>query len=216
MATDPGPALVEALERFLREAREVVDQEPQGHALTPQLLATSMAVLPTAHEARVTANRAATVNNYLVPRFPRRQQPGHAAVTVAADARATDSQADDETAGLSGRPLDADALISTGVLAMLQARAPCDFRAVAEELASYLAGPPIGIWDYAVLDASFSIDEPIEVIDGWELISPSVDDLCQLLPLPATAGYQPDQPFNTRYYGGLAMLRRPLDDRPHP
>lgn len=98
---------------------------------------------------------------------------------------------------------------------MLQSRAPHDFHTVAEELASYLAGPPIDIWDYAVLDANFTTDDPIPVIDGWGLVTPTSEELRQLLPLPATADYQPNRPFKPQDYGGLTMLRRMLDDRPH-
>jgi hypothetical protein len=39
--------------------------------------------------------------------------------------------------------------------------------------------------------------------------------LSQLLPLPATADYQPNRPFKPQDYGSLTMLRRTLDDRPH-
>jgi hypothetical protein len=220
MTADPNTALVDAIELFLQEAKEAVDQELHRDTplpLTPQMLAESLAGLPAAHEARVAVHRAATVNKYLVTSLPRRQSSGEtaAATDVAADAGTADSQADDETTEPSGRPLDAGVLISTGVFGMLQSRAPHDFHTVAEELASYLAGRPIDIWDYAVLDANFATDDPIPVIDGWDLVTPTSEELRQLLPLPATADYQPNRPFKPQDYGGLTMLRRRLDERPH-
>jgi hypothetical protein len=50
---------------------------------------------------------------------------------------------------------------------MLQSRAPHDFHPVAEEL----AGPSVGVWDYAILDPNFTTDDPTPVIDGWELVT---------------------------------------------
>jgi hypothetical protein len=48
---------------------------------------------------------------------------------------------------------------------------------------------------------------PIPVVEGWELVTPSADELRMLLPLPSTAFYQ-GQPFDPDHYGELAMLRR--------
>lgn len=106
-------------------------------------------------------------------------------------------------------------LISTGVIGMLHSSATQDFHAVAEELAGYLAGPPVLIWDYAILDANFTTDAPIPVIDGWELVTPTSEDLRQMLPLPAAAKYQQKGPFKPQDYGGLTMFRRSLEQRPH-
>ena len=91
---------------------------------------------------------------------------------------------------------------------MLLDRTDLDLKAVAEDLAGDLAGPPIDIWDYAILDGSLAMDEPIPVVDGWELITPTADELRVLLPVPAVAAYQPDRPFHPDEYGGLTMLRR--------
>jgi hypothetical protein len=69
MTSDPSSALVEALEHFLKEAKEAVDQELHRDTplpLTPHTLAESLAELPSAEEARVAAHRAATANMYLV------------------------------------------------------------------------------------------------------------------------------------------------------
>ena len=65
------------------------------------------------------------------------------------------------------------------------------------------------------MDANFTTDNPVPVIDGWELVTPTSEDLRQLLPLPATADYQPNRPFKPQDYGSLTMLRPTLDDRPH-
>ena len=94
---------------------------------------------------------------------------------------------------------------------------PHNFHAVAEELACYLAGPPVGVWDYAILDANFTIGEPIQVIDCWELVTPTSEDLRQVLPLSATADYEPlnNRPFKPQDYGNLTMLRRTRDELPH-
>ena len=220
MAADPNAALVEALERFLQEAKEAVDEEANRDGplpLTPLMLAERLAELPACHEANAAVHHAATANNYLVTSFPRRRRSREATASAgaAADADNTDAQSDDEAAEPSGRPLDAAALLSTGVFGMLQSRAPHDFHAVAEDLAGYLAGPSVGIWDYAILDGNFTTDDPIPVIDDWELVTPTSDDLRQLLPLPATADYQEGRPFKPQDYGSLTMLRRTLPELPH-
>jgi hypothetical protein len=108
----------------------------------------------------------------------------------------------------AGRPLDADALLSTGLVAMLADPSDADLQAVASDLAGYLAGPPADIWDYAIINGSGTLQDPIPVVDGWELATPSADELHTLLPLPSTADYQADRPFDPDDYDGLAMLRR--------
>ena len=109
----------------------------------------------------------------------------------------------------AGRSLDADALISTGLFSMLIDPSDADLQIVASDLAGYLAGPPVEIWDYAIIDGTGTLQDPIPVVDGWELMTPSADDLRMLLPLPSTAAYQQhDLPFDPDDYGGLAMLRR--------
>jgi hypothetical protein len=218
--TDPNAALVEAVERFLPQAKVAVDEELNRDGplpLTPEMLADSVAGLSAAREARAAAHQAATANNYLVTSFPRRRSRELTDTTEATtDTSAADGQPKGETAEPNGRPLDADVLLSTGVFGLLQSRAPHDFHVVAEELAGYLAGPPIDMWDYAILDANLPTGEPIQVIDGWELVTPTTEDLSGLLPLPATADYQPDRPFKPTDYAHLTMLRRILPDaRPH-
>jgi hypothetical protein len=59
--------------------------------------------------------------------------------------------------------------------------------------------------------AAAPLQDHIPVVDGWELVTPSADELRMLLPLPSTAAYQEDRPFDPfdpDDYGGLAMLRR--------
>lgn len=220
MTTEPDATLVEALEHFLQQAKEAVDEETNRDGplpLTPRLLAERLAELPACREAGAAAHHAATANRYLLTSLPQRRRSGGAIATsdAVADADTADSQPDNETARPNGRPLDAEVLLSTGVLGMLQSRVQHDFHAVAQELAGYLAGPQVGVWDYAVLDGNFTLDEPIQVIDGWELVTPTSEELRQLLPFPSTADYQPNRPFKPQDYGNLTMLRRTLPDRPH-
>jgi len=106
----------------------------------------------------------------------------------------------------AGRPLDADALVSAGLIDTVM-HPPADLQAVASDLAGYLAGPPVDIWDYVLIDAIGPLQDPIPVVDEWELVTPSADELRMLLPLPSTAFYQ-GRPFNPDHYSELAMLRR--------
>jgi hypothetical protein len=116
----------------------------------------------------------------------------------------------------AGRPLDADALMSIGLFAMLINPSHADLQTVASDLAGYLAGPPVDIWDYAIIDGDVTPQDPILVVDGWELVTPSPDELRMLLPLPSIAAYQPDGLFDPDDYGDLAMLRRVnRDAAPH-
>jgi len=117
--------------------------------------------------------------------------------------------------GPYGRPLDAYALVSTGIVGMLLEPADHDLHAVAEDLASYLAGPPVDIWDYAILDCNLAVDGAIRVADEWELVTPTAQELRGLLPMPTTASYQPARPFDPDGYGGLTMLRR-IERRARP
>jgi hypothetical protein len=217
MPSDPNADLVEALERFLSEARRVVDEEmdrddeqqPLAH-----VLAQSLAALPVCREADEAASRAAVANKYAVSGLHRRRRSeeppdegeGHTG---------SPHPSIPETEGPYGRPLDADVLIRTGIVGMLLDPAYHDFRAVAEDLASYLAGPPVEIWDYAILDGNLAIDGAIRVADEWELVTPTAGKLRTLLPLPTTTAYQPARPFDPDEYGGLTMLRR-IEPRARP
>jgi hypothetical protein len=188
MTSEPHHELVQALERFLDRAGDVAAKEfkqggPQGASL--ELAAQSLAGLSECHEADSAARRAAVDNAYQVSAFG----TGSSAKTY-------------------GRPLDAGALVSTGIVGMLVARANVDRRTVAEQMAGYLGGPPVGVWDYVILDGNLGLDAPVQLADGWELVTPSAEDLRMLLPVPATAAYQPQRPFAPKDYGGLTMLRR--------
>ena len=83
-----------------------------------------------------------------------------------------------------------------------------DLQTVARDLAGYLAGPPVDIWDYAILDGYGTLQDSIPVVDGWELVTPSADELRMLLPVPNVTAHQDDWPFDLVDYGDLAMLRR--------
>jgi len=213
MTTGPNATLVEALERFLQQAKRTVDEELNRDGplpLTPRLLAERLAELPTCREAGSTAHQAAVANGYEVSprRPPTLSEKSADEADGPEDANAGTSSSTAKDSQPSGRPLDAESILSTGTLGILQSRASHDFRAVAVELAGYLAGPPTDIWDYAILDGNLTTDDPIQVIDGWELVTPTTEELRQLLPLPVTAAYQPDRLFAPQDYAGLTMLRR--------
>jgi Apea-like HEPN len=217
MTTDPDAALVSALEHFLQDAKAAVDEQLRRDEPLPptsRMLAASLAELPAGREADAAAHRAAVANHYEVTSAPRRRRRSDNATGTPAHP-STNPEPSSETAEPCGRPLDAEALLTTGAFGLLQSRAPHDFHAVAEQLADYLAGPPVGIWDYAVLDGNLTTDNPIPVIDNWELVTPSTEELRRLLPLPATANYQPNQPFKPQDYSGLTMLRRRREELPH-
>jgi hypothetical protein len=176
MTTDSRARLVEALERFLRDARQVVDEELNrdgSQQPSAQALARSLVELPACLDAGTTARHAAVVNRYVVTDFPIRRRSGKPARKVEpTPGRGTTAiPADSETAEPRGRPLDAKALLSTGVVGALLDRADLDLHAIAEDLAGYLVGPLIDIWDYAILDGSLTIDDPVPVVDGWELMA---------------------------------------------
>src|ERR1022692_957238 len=145
MTKDPEPEsdLVQVLERFLREAVEALGQDVTANGpqqQSAQTYAESLAALPSCAEADATASQAAAANSYFVSEdFTRK------------------------TAEPAGRRLNAGAFIETGIAAMLLDRAEVDLKVVAKDLSSYLAGPPIDIWDYAILDASLTTDKPIAV-----------------------------------------------------
>lgn len=147
MTTDPNATLVEALERFLQQAKRIVDEELNRDGLlplTPRRLAERLAELPTCREADSTAHQAAVANGYEVSprRPPALSEKSADEADVPEDAGAGTSSSTAKDSQPSGRPLDAESILSTGTLGILQSRAPHDFREVAVELAGYLAGPP--------------------------------------------------------------------------
>ncbi len=194
METEGHVELIGALQRFLEDAAAVSLQASHNvpERVSVQAIAASAAALPTCAEAGAIARRAALAAGYLPSGTARRlSEP-------------------------AGRPLNADALVSTGVVGMLLDCGGADLRAVACDLAGYLAGPPVGIWDYAILDVGGILPDAVQVVDGWELVTPGADELRRLLPLPSTATWQPARPFDPANYGGLTMLRRvDRDAAPH-
>jgi len=129
MTIDPKAALVETLQRFLQQAKEAVDEDLNRNGplpLTPRLLAERLTELPACCEADAAAHRAATDNEYSVTSLPRRRRSAETTATteVTTDVGATDSQPEDDAAEPYGRPLDADVLLSTGVLSLLKSRLP--------------------------------------------------------------------------------------------
>lgn len=108
----------------------------------------------------------------------------------------------------AGRPLSADALFETGMAGLLLSGGGVDVPTLAAELAGYLAGPAIPTWDYAIVDADVTLSRPVPVVDGWELVTPTSEQLAGLVGVPSAAQHVPQRTFNLELYGGLAMLRR--------
>lgn len=143
VGTESHAGLIEAIQRFLDDAvhareRSYDDPRPRAEVrervrgerpISPvQALAQSMAALPACVEVNALARKASLSAGYLFP------EPGGRLPVPA------------------GRPLDVDALISTGLVVMVSDPSDADLQAVASDLAGYLAGPPVDIWDYAVID----------------------------------------------------------------
>jgi transposase-like protein len=183
--------LVPALRRFLVEAQRASRDGLIDRSLPVFRFAQALAALPTRANADAAALAAAEAQGYAVARS---------------------NQGETRPAG---RPLDADTLFRTGIAGLFR-NGDADLDAVARDLAGYLSGPPVPIWEYAILDANLHLSGPIPVLNGWELFTPTADDLYALLPFLSTADQQPDPPFDAAKYGGLAMLRRPApNDRPY-
>jgi hypothetical protein len=213
VTADSETGLTEALKQFLGEAKRIVDDELNRKGAQPpstQALAQSLAALPACREADAIARRTARSNDYEMSGLHPRSRTGISESAAEAGkglaAAAVPSSA--EVAEPYGRPLDADALISTGVVGLLLDQADVDLHVVATDLAGYLAGPPVPIWDYAILDGNLTVDEPILVADHWELAAPTAEQLGTLLPVPSASVYQPNRPFDPKDYSGLTMLRR--------
>ena len=83
--TEPNAALVGALEHFLQQAKEAVDEEVNRDGplpLTPMLLAERLKKLPACREADAAAHRAAIDNEYAVTSLPRRRRSSEPAITT--------------------------------------------------------------------------------------------------------------------------------------
>jgi hypothetical protein len=142
--------------------------------------------LPAAKSVDSVALDAAVASRYLV-RKPRQGGEGRAA----------------------GRAMTARALVETGVAGLLLSGERVDAAVLAAELSGYLAGPAVSVWDYAIIDADIWLSGAVPLIEGWELLTPSKQELSQLVGVPSAARYVGRQrSFNLDLYGGLAMLRR--------
>ncbi len=108
----------------------------------------------------------------------------------------------------AGRPLSAKSLVETGISGLLLAGDPIDEPAVAAELAAYLAGPPAPMWSYAITDGNIALTTPVAVPGGWQLVTPSQEELASLAGIPSAAAHVPRRSLHHDLYGGLAMLRR--------
>jgi hypothetical protein len=105
--------------------------------------------------------------------------------------------------------MTASALVETGVAGLLLSGERFDVPVLAAELGGYLAGPAVPVWEYAIIDADVSLSGPVPVIEGWELVTPSKQELSELVAVPSAARYVGRRrSFNLDLYGGLAMLRR--------
>ncbi len=183
--------LTAALSRFINDAlttKESFASDSRDTQLWPGAdeFAGMLMELPSATAVDSVAAEAAGANHYLV-RKPREGRKGRSA----------------------GRALSASALEETGVAALLLSGETIDVAVLATELAAYLAGPAVPMWDYAIIDADVSLSRPVPVIEGWELATPTKQELSDLVGVPSAARYVGRQrSFDLDLYGGLAMLRR--------
>jgi transposase-like protein len=188
---DPHAHLVTALRRFLLDAQRT-SEGTTFRNMPVYRFAEALAALPSCADADAAALAAAKATGYALTRSDRGK------------------------ARPAGRALDAGTLFRTGIAALFHNGGDADLDGVARDLAGYLAGPPVQIWEYATVDADLHLSGPVPVVDGWDLFTPTTDELHALLPLPSTADQQPDPPFDPDKYGGLAILRRSdPDDRPY-
>lgn len=109
----------------------------------------------------------------------------------------------------AGRRLSKRALTETGVAGLLLSDNAIDILVLATEIAAYLSGPVIPLWNYAIIDADMRLRPPVPVVDGWELVTPDHYELTHLLGVPSAADYVPSRlSLHPRLYRGLAMLRK--------
>ncbi len=196
--TDTWDALIAALTRFLSDAITARDQFPIPDApVRPNYgvdtFAAHLSSLPSAKAAQHAAAKAANENGYLL------QEPSDGVQPAPA-----------------GRALSADTLVETGVAGLLLSGDPVAVQVLAVELAGYLAGPMIPMWEYAIIDADVALGAPVPVVNGWELMTPTSGELSDLVGVPSAARHVTRRrSFRHDLYGGLAMLRRiDPDDRP--
>lgn len=184
--TDSERTLRYALSRFIAEASDLRRKlaAKEADVLAVEEFASRLAKLNTVQDVNSAAVVAAENNRYL--RRKKRAGKDHRR---------------------AGRQLTAETLVETGVAGLL-AEGDFDKRSLVRELAGYLAGPPIPVWDYVIIDADLELQAPVEVVDGWELVTLSRAELESLVGIPSGARYIPDPPFPLKLYSGLGMLRR--------
>ncbi|MDQ3913904.1 MAG: HEPN domain-containing protein [Actinomycetota bacterium] len=176
--------LEQSLERFVADARDLLTRlKDADWAPDVEQFALALAALPALEDVNDRADAAARENRYLI----RQDQPGKARRRA-------------------GRALTAKTLLGTGTAGVLMTGA--DVSSLVAELAGYLAGPSIPVWDYVVIDADISLRASVDVVDGWELVAPSLEDLSSMMAVPSGARYLTKPPFPLELYSGLAMLRR--------
>ncbi|MFP5328171.1 MAG: hypothetical protein ACLGHT_11900 [Acidimicrobiia bacterium] len=196
--SDRSPELEAAVARFVGDAmaaRDSFTRDGTVMQLRPgiEAFAERLAELPSAKEADAIASDVAHANAYLV----RNQRAGVERRTA-------------------GRGVSAEAVVETGVAGLVLSGEPVDTKTLAAELAAYLAGPTIPVWDYAIVDADVADVGPIPVVDGWELVTPTAEDLAGLIGVPSAARHVGRLTFNLDLYGGLAMLHRvDPEGKPH-
>jgi hypothetical protein len=193
-------ALVDALERFLDDVVALRGEIERSHGQAVQPftdapgLAELLVNLPSCRAADAAAEDAAAAAQYILP-SPTRKRSG--------------------TSRTAGRSLSAATLVRMGLAGGLLHGLNAERSVIARQLAEFLAGPVVPIWEYVVLDADLHIRGPIPLADQWELVTPTSEELRSLLPVPSAAAFQPERPFDLSTYGGLAMLRR-IDQRRSP
>jgi len=190
VVTNSSPELEAAVARFIEDAlkqRDSFVRDGTVVRLRPGVedFAARLAELPSAKDADVVACDVAQANGYLL----------------------RDRQAGVERRS-GGRGLTADALVETGVAGLILSAERFDKEALASELAGYLAGPAVPVWDYAIIDADVADIARLPVVDGWELVTPTAEDLAGIVGVPSAARHVGRLSFNLDLYGGLAMLRR--------
>ena len=183
---DVQKVLARALGRFITDALELRDRLPEdgGHSFSTKRFAKEIASLNSVEDVNSAASGVATANAYLL----RKKRAGGGPRKA-------------------GRQLTAKVILDTGVAGVL-AEGGVAKAALIKELTGYLSGPAIPVWDYAIIDADLRLQKAVEVVDGWELVTPTADELSALMGVPSGAHHLPSPPFPLDLYSGLAMLRR--------
>ncbi|MEV0131771.1 hypothetical protein AB0H83_25330 [Dactylosporangium sp. NPDC050688] len=174
-------ALMPAISAMLVRAESARDQLA---AIDDNELARQVATWPETRAVNDAAGTAASANGYL--------QYGN-----------------DEAGGHWGRRLTRQNIRSLGVLDVL--RRPEVPDRFADDLAAYLAGPPIPSERLVVIDADLPIQESHEVC-GWQLTQPTAVDLEAVTPLPSSNRFAADPWDPALRLGGCCVLRRVSDD----